>query len=86
MHTRIDRLSAILIDAIVCNYRTQDVRLAAAALARNGIALGVALRVLTRPWMRRRLPTASVDSVRRARGEQPAMIARRSSATATRSG
>ncbi|HBF49931.1 MAG TPA: hypothetical protein DDX04_05640 [Massilia sp.] len=86
MHTRTDRLSAILIDAIVRNYRTQNIRLAADALARNGIALGVALRVLTRPWMRRHMPTASVDSVRRVRGEQLAVIAGRSSARATHSG
>ena len=75
MHTRTDRLSAILIDAVVRNYRSQGVRCAADALARNGIALEVALRVLTRPWQRRRLQTARLEAVHQLVRNGPATLA-----------
>jgi hypothetical protein len=52
--TRIDRLSAILIDAVLKNYPAQELAAAAQVLAENGIAVQVALRVLTRPSMRRK--------------------------------
>lgn len=53
MRTRIDRLNAILIDAVVANYRASSIRSAAEALAKNHVSLEVALRVLTQPWRRR---------------------------------
>ena len=53
MRTRLDRLNAILIDAIVSNHRACSIRSAAEALAKNQVSLEVALRVLTRPWQRR---------------------------------
>jgi len=59
MRTRIDCLSAVLIDAIVSNYRARSIRSAADALARNHVSLEVALRVLTRPWQRRVALTSS---------------------------
>jgi len=58
MHTRIDRLNAILIDAIVSNHRARGIRATAEALATNHVSLEVALRVLTRPWRRRVARTA----------------------------
>ncbi|WP_312520338.1 hypothetical protein [Massilia sp.] len=59
MRTRIDRLNAILIDAVVSNHRTRGIRSAAETLARNRVSLEVALRVLTRPWQRRVVPTGT---------------------------
>jgi hypothetical protein len=53
MRTRLDRLNAILIDAIVSNHRALGIRSAAEALATHHVSLEVALRVLTRPWRRR---------------------------------
>jgi hypothetical protein len=53
MRTRIDRLNAISIDAIVSNHRARGIRSAAQALARNHVSPEVALRVPTRPWRRR---------------------------------
>ena len=57
MNQRFDRLTAILIDAVVDNHATQGIFAAAAALARHGVPLHLALRVLTRPWERRQVPT-----------------------------
>jgi hypothetical protein len=54
MHQRIDRLSAILIDAVLRNYAADHIADAARALAANHIRFEVALRVLTRPSLRRR--------------------------------
>ena len=53
MRTRLDRLNAILIDAIVSNHRAGSIRSVAEVLASNQVSLEVALRVLTRPWRRR---------------------------------
>lgn len=52
--TRIDRLSAVLIDAVLRNYAPHRIGAAARVLAENRIAVQVALRVLTRPAMRRK--------------------------------
>lgn len=64
MNSRLDRLTAILIDAVIKNYSNIDVYCAARSLERNGVSLETALRILTRPWMRRQLPTKSILSFR----------------------
>jgi hypothetical protein len=53
MKNRLDRLSAILIDAILINRPFESIQTIARALAHNGVPLEVAIRVLTRPWERR---------------------------------
>jgi hypothetical protein len=53
MKNRLDRLSAILIDAILTNRPFDSIQTIARALAHNGIPIEVAIRVLTRPWERR---------------------------------
>ena len=53
MKNRLDRLSAILIDAILINRPFESIQTIARALAHNGIPVEVAIRVLTRPWERR---------------------------------
>ena len=53
MKSRLDRLSAILIEAILVNRPFESIQTIARALAHNGIPLEVAMRVLTRPWERR---------------------------------
>ena len=58
MHNRMDRLSAILVDAVLRNYDKQSIADAARALAENKIPFSVALRTLTRPWLRRRTEVA----------------------------
>lgn len=53
MKSRLDRLSAILIEAVLVNRPFENIQTIARALAHNGIPLEVAIRVLTRPWERR---------------------------------
>jgi hypothetical protein len=53
MKNRLDRLSAILINAILTNRPFESIQTIARALAHHGIPLEVAIRVLTRPWERR---------------------------------
>jgi len=53
MKNRLDRLSAILIDAILINRPFESIQTIALALAHNDVPLEVAIRVLTRPWERR---------------------------------
>ena len=65
MRTRIDRLNAILIDAVVMNYRARSIQSAATALAKNNVSLEVALRVLTQPWRRRVVHTGTPVSGQR---------------------
>jgi hypothetical protein len=61
MNKRLDRLTAILIDAIlntmVDQQAQRSILAAAGVLAKNDVPLPVALRVLTRPWESRRGPT-----------------------------
>lgn len=63
MNKRLDRLSAVLIDAVLNNWEAQGTVSAARVMAENGVPLHVAVRVLTRPWERRghiaMLPAAS---------------------------
>jgi hypothetical protein len=56
-HQRFDRLSAVLIEAVIGNYGSNDIASAARALAAHGVSLDTALRVLTRPWLRRQSHT-----------------------------
>ena len=53
MKNRLDRLSAILINAILTNRPFENIQTIARALAHNNVPLEVAIRVLTRPWERR---------------------------------
>ena len=53
MHSRLDRLTAILIETVIRNYNRQNVASAARVLKQNGVSLDTALRVLTKPWLRR---------------------------------
>ena len=53
MHNRLDRLTAILIESVIQNYDRQNIASAAKTLEQNGVSLDTALRVLTRPWLRR---------------------------------
>lgn len=61
MNQRLDRLTAILIDAIVATtvgkQAQRSIAAAAGILAENDVPLAVALRVLTRPWEGRGRPT-----------------------------
>lgn len=54
MFNRMDRLTAILIDAVLRNYSSQNLAGAARALAAGKVPIRVALRVLTRPTLRRK--------------------------------
>jgi len=54
MKRRLDRLSAILIEAIVTNRPFHTTQLVARAFADNNIPIDIALRVITRPQERRR--------------------------------
>jgi hypothetical protein len=56
-HHRFDRLTAVLIEAVIGNYGSDDIASAAKALATQGVSLDTALRVLTRPWLRRQSHT-----------------------------
>jgi hypothetical protein len=53
MKTRIDRLTAITIEAVLNNGPSRNIQELALVFAERKIALDVALRVLTRPWERR---------------------------------
>jgi hypothetical protein len=56
-HHRFDRLTAVLIEAVINKYGSGDLPAAARALAAQGVSLDTALRVLTRPWLRRQSHT-----------------------------
>lgn len=62
MHRRLNRLSAILIDAFVADEVPVDIAFTARTFARYGIPLEVALRVLTRPSARRHVRTPTIVS------------------------
>jgi len=53
MNRRTDRISALFIDAVLDASRQHGVARAARALHDDGVPLSVALRVLTRPALRR---------------------------------
>lgn len=53
MKRRLNRLSAILIEAILTNRPLHDTQAVARAFADNNISIDIALRVLTRPQLRR---------------------------------
>jgi len=53
MNQRVNRLTAVLIDAILNNRAMQSPGAIARVLAENKVPLDVALRVITRPWERR---------------------------------
>jgi hypothetical protein len=57
MNQRLDRLTAILIDAVVNHPAQRSIFTVASILAKNDVPLSVALRVLTRPWEGRHRPT-----------------------------
>lgn len=57
MNNRLDRLSAVLIQAVIRNYDRQNIAYAARVLAKNGVPFETALRVLTKPWLRRQSHT-----------------------------
>ncbi len=59
MNKRIDRLSAVIVDAILNNQERQSTIGMARAMVENGIPLQVAIRVIARPWERRGAPTSS---------------------------
>ena len=54
MKRRLDRLSAILIEAILTNRPFYATQLVARAFADNNISIDIALRVITRPRERRK--------------------------------
>lgn len=58
MHNRLDRLTAILIESVIQNYDRQNIAAAAKTLEQNGVSLDTALRVLTRPLLRRQVLAA----------------------------
>jgi hypothetical protein len=53
MRMRLDRLTAVLIDAVLKNSSCRSMNTMARVLAKNGVPFHVALRVLTRPAERR---------------------------------
>lgn len=55
MKRRLDRLSAILIEAILTNRASYATQAVARAFADNNIPIDIALRVITRPQARRRV-------------------------------
>lgn len=57
MRSRVNRLTALLIDVLLRNARGKAIAEAAHAFARCGVPIDVALRVLTNPSRRRRYPT-----------------------------
>jgi hypothetical protein len=66
MKKRIDRLTAVLIDAVLNNLARQSTMEAARALAGNNVPIEVALRVLTRPHERREYPVSPAALARQA--------------------
>lgn len=54
MKRRLNRLSAILIEAILANRPFHATQLVARAFANNNISIDIALRVITRPQERRK--------------------------------
>lgn len=81
MHNRLDRLTAVLIEAVIRNYDRQNIASAARVLEQNGVSFDTALRVLTRPWLRRQMLGAPRDCWRndpnRPRGSHTAGLDRR---------
>jgi RNase P/RNase MRP subunit p30 len=63
MKRRMDRLTAILIDAIQTNRPFHSTQTVARAFAKHHVPLEVALRVLTRPWDRRLMAHAEPVAV-----------------------
>lgn len=61
MHNRLDRLTAVLIEAVIRNYDRQNIASAARVLEQNGVSFDTALRVLTKPWLRRQMLAAPLD-------------------------
>lgn len=53
MNRRTDRVTALLVDAIVNVSASHGRVIAARSFAEAGVPLHIALRVLTRPWERR---------------------------------
>jgi hypothetical protein len=53
MHNRLDRLTAILIETVLRNDHGRNIASAAKVLEQHNVSLDTALRVLTRPWLRR---------------------------------
>jgi hypothetical protein len=53
MKMRINRLTAVLIDAVLENRAAHCTNSIARALLDNGVPVEVAVRVITRPWQRR---------------------------------
>jgi hypothetical protein len=53
---RTDQVTALLVDAVINASVAEDTAYAARTLCENGVPFDVALRVLTRPWSRRRYP------------------------------
>lgn len=58
MHTRTDLATAAQIDLAINLAATHGAHAAAAGLRQQGIALELAVRVLLKPWLRRR-PTSA---------------------------